>query len=253
IVQGRELPDGSYREPVSAIVANFEKTAPGRPALLRHHEVQTFFHEFGHVMHQTLTTARRPSFSGAAVSWDFAETPSQMVENFVWEPGIIARLSSHYKDPSRKLPPEMIEKLLKMRNYHSASDTLGQVALSALDLAYHSTGQPDLIKLFRKIERRYSGRTPHPSSTFPARFDHIMGGYAAAYYGYLWSRVFAQDIYSLFKADGILSSRVGARYRRTILANGSAIDENVLMRMFLGREPSEEAFLRWLGQEPPSS
>jgi len=247
IVIGRELPDGDYRAPVSAILTNFPKAESGKPALLRHGNVKTFFHEFGHVMHQTLTATKRWSFAGSSVAQDFVEAPSQMMENFVWQPEIIARLSAHHADKSRKLPRELLEKLLAVRNYHSASGTLGQAAMAAFDLAYHSFAPVDVLQVFRKIEKYFTGHEPYRASTFPVRFGHIMGGYAAGYYGYLWSRVYAQDIFSKFKEDGVISPRVGRRYRETILEKGSSKDENELLEDFLGREPSEESFLRWLG------
>ena len=250
LIQYRELSDGTFREPVSAVVANFTRPAPGQPALLRHGEVKTLFHELGHVMHQTLSTTKRWSFSGSSTAQDFVETPSQMMENFIWQPQVIQRLSGHYQDPSKTLPQALMDKLLAARNYHSASETLGQAAMAAMDLAYHSAVPKDILAVYRKVMESFTGESVDRASTFPLRFSHIIRGYAAGYYSYLWSRVFAQDVFSAFAAAGVMSPAVGARYRRAILERGSSVDEDILLRDFLGRDPDEKAFLRWLGIDP---
>ncbi|MFH2203039.1 MAG: M3 family metallopeptidase [Elusimicrobiota bacterium] len=250
LVGGRALEDGTYREPVTAVTADFEKGENGKPTLLRHGNVKTLFHELGHAMHMTLTTAQRRSFSGSGVAWDFVEAPSQMMENFIWQKQVLARVSGHYKDPSQPLPPEIVEKLLASRNYHSASGALGQAAMAAMDLAYYTAAPKDVLGVFRKMMKTFTGVEPNKASKFPARFGHILTGYAAGYYGYLWSRVSAQDIFSIFEAAGVMSPEVGRRYRNTILARGSSIDEEENLSDFLGRKPSEEAFLKWLGVAP---
>jgi len=250
LVSGRELPDGGYREPVSAVSASFHNPAPGRPALLYHHEVKTLFHELGHVMHQTLTAARHWRFASSAVARDFVEGPSQMMENFIWKPEVLKRLSGHYQDPTRKLPRALLDKLLATRSYHAAGAALSQAALAAMDLAFHSAAPKDVLKVYRRVRKFFTGEEPDHASRFPARFRHGMRGYSAGYYGYLWSRVFAQDIFSEFEAGGLISAEVGSRYRSIILENGGSVDADELLRRFLGREPDERAFLRWLGVEP---
>ncbi len=143
----------------------------------------------------------------------------------------------------------MLKSLLASRNYHSASSSLGQAAMAAMDMAYYTLAPVDVLGMFRKIMKEFTGRVVHPSSKFPARCAHILGGYAAGYYGYLWSRVTGQDIYSVFEAatDGPLSATVGARYREVFLKKGAILDENQSMEDFLQRESNEAAFLKWLG------
>jgi thimet oligopeptidase len=250
LIRGRALPDGSYRKPVSAMVGNFTKAAAGRPSLLLHSEVETFFHEFGHLMHQTLTQARYADFSGTSVARDFVEAPSQLMENFVWQPTVLDKISGHWQDPNQKLPAALLAKMLKAKNYNSATSTLGQIALAALDLAYHTAaGDINIMGILRRTWAKLGllGQ-PIAGTHFPASFGHLMG-YAAGYYGYLWSRVYAQDIFSRFEQEGIDLPAVGRSYRREILETGSSRDESQSLRAFLGREPDEAAFLRYLGQK----
>ena len=252
IVQGRELPDGGYREPVSAMVSNFSKPSSDKPALLTHEEVETFFHEFGHLMHQTLTTARYPAYSGTNVATDFVEAPSQMMENFVWRPEVLEKLSGHYLDPSRKLPKELLEKMLATKNFLSATQTLRQIAYATLDLAFHTLPVPvDTTAVLDRVFRETGTNAPTPGTHWQAGFGHLLGGYGAGYYGYLWSLVYAQDIFSRFEKEGLLSPEVGMDYRRKILERGSSVEEARSLREFLGREPNDEAFLRSLGLPPP--
>ncbi|MCX5794115.1 MAG: Zn-dependent oligopeptidase [Elusimicrobia bacterium] len=247
LLQGRELPDGSYRQPVSAMVGNFTKATPNQPSLLLHSEVETFFHEFGHLMHQTLTQARYTDFSGSRVARDFVEAPSQMLENFVWQPSVLAQLSGHWQNPSQKLPQALLDKMIAAKNFNHAKAELGQVALATLDLVYNlMTGPVDPMAVMEAIWKDLGLPAPVPGTHFPASFGHLMG-YAAGYYGYLWSRVYAQDIFSRFEKEGIDNPAVGRSYRKEILQTGSSRDEAESLKAFLGREPDEEAFLRYLG------
>jgi Zn-dependent oligopeptidase len=246
IVKGRRMADGSYREPVSALVGNFTRPSGGKPSLLRPGEVKTMFHELGHIMHQLLTTAPHWSQSGSATARDFVEGPSQMMENFVWRPDTLVRLSGRWDDPSAKLSRETAERIIADKFFSPASDALGQALMAAFDLAVHSTGHADAMTVYRRIGKVFLGHAPSSKVNFPARFGHIMGGYAAGYYGYLWSRVFAQDVFSAFEAAGVWSPETGRRWREAVLERGSSRDEEDSLRDFQGRELSEEAFLRWL-------
>ena len=231
------------------MVGNFTKATPNQPSLLLHSEVETFFHEFGHLMHQTLTQARYTDFSGSSVARDFVEAPSQMLENFVWQPAILQKLSGHWQDPSRKLPPELLAKMLAAKNFNRAKAELGQVALSMLDMVYNLEPVEPMAAMER-IWKELGLPAPVPGTHFPATFGHLMG-YAAGYYGYLWSRVYAQDIFSRFEKEGIDNPAVGMSYRKEILQTGSSRDEAESLKAFLGREPDEEAFLRYLGLPAP--
>ena len=251
VIPGRELPDGTYQPPVSAMVANFTKPTPGKPALLLHDEVETFFHEFGHLMHQVLTTARYTSYSGTSVALDFVEAPSQMLENFVWTPEVLTKVSGHYRDPSRKLPKEMLDKMLAARNFNTALMHLKQVAYATLDYIYHTVPAPvDTTKLMQAVYAMVGVGMPTPGTHFQASFGHLMGGYEAGYVSYLWSKVYAQAIWGRFDKEGVLNPRTGMDYRRSILEKGSTRPEMASMVEFLGGEPTMDAFLKSLGLSP---
>lgn len=248
LVTGRLRTDGTYQKPVSAIVANLDKPSPDRPSLLNHDEVETLFHEFGHIMHQTLTKAKYGRFSGSNVARDFVEAPSQMLENWVWDADVLQSLSGYYKDHSKKLPKELLDKMLAAKNADVGLFNLRQLVFGTVDMAYHGANPPkDTTKLYARVQRDV-GLIPMSEGTHPeASFGHLMGGYDAGYYGYLWSKVYAQDMFSVFKAQGIMNPAVGRRYRTEILERGSSRDEMDSLKAFLGREPNETAFLESIG------
>jgi Zn-dependent oligopeptidase len=248
LVTGRLRTDGVYQLPVSAIVANLNKATADKPALLNHDEVETLFHEFGHIMHQTLTKAKYGRFSGSNVARDFVEAPSQMLENWVWDADVLSSLSGHYKDHSKKLPKELLDKMLAAKNADIGLINLRQLLFGTVDMAYHGAHPPsDTTRTYARYAREVS-LIPMSEGTHPeASFGHLMGGYDAGYYGYLWSKVYAQDMFSVFKAQGVMSSLVGRRYREEILEKGSSRDEMDSLKAFLGREPNETAFLESIG------
>lgn len=247
LIQARALPDGRYQKPVSAMEANFNKPAPGKPSLLTHDEVETFFHEFGHIMHQTLTKAHHARFSGTSVARDFVEAPSQMLENWVWDPAVLSQLSGHYRDRSRKLPKDLLERMIAAKNVNSGLYHLRQVLFGAVDQLYHTDPPADTTKAYGYLMKEVS-LIPMSEGTHPeASFGHLMG-YDAGYYGYLWSKVYAQDMFSRFEeAGGPLDAAVGRLYRKEILEAGSSRDEMDSLKAFLGRAPREDAFLRSIG------
>ncbi len=247
LVGGRLLPDGTYQRPLAAMVANFEKPTPEKPSLLRHSEVKTYFHEFGHIMHQTLTTAKYRQFSGTSVARDFVEAPSQMLENWVWRPDILARLSGHYRDRTKKLPKELLDRMILAKNVDSGVFYLRQAFFATVDLTYHLEPPADTTKTFGRLMEEVMLVPMTPGTHPEASFGHIMGGYDAGYYGYLWSEVFAQDMFSRFEKAGPLDPKTGASYRREILEPGSSREESDSLRAFLGREPSDEPFLKSIG------
>ncbi len=247
LVQGRRLPDGSYQRPVSAVVANFNKPTPQAPSLLTHREVETYFHEFGHVMHQVLTTAKYERFSGTSVARDFVEAASQMLENWVWQEAVLQRLSGHYTDGSRKLPAELLEKMLAAKNVDIGLKELRQAFFARVDMEYHLRPPEDPNAVWAEFMEKISLIPMSPGTHPEAGFGHLMGGYDAGYYGYLWSKVYAQDMFSLFEKEGILNPELGRRYRTLILEPGGSIEESVSLRRFLGREPNDEAFFKSIG------
>jgi thimet oligopeptidase len=244
LVSGRRLADGSYQQPVSAIVANFTKPTASEPSLLRHSEVETLFHEFGHIVHQTLTRAERLRFAGTRVQRDFVEAPSQMLEHWVWDPSVLAGFTRHV-DTGEPLPAGLLDAMLAAKRLDSGVLTARQLFFSELDLAYHGGGVPDTTAV--AVELSPITGFPMPADTFfQAGFGHLFG-YDAGYYGYLWSRVFADDMWTRFEAAGALDEATGRAYRELILEPGGGEDGDMLVRRFLGREPNADAFLRELG------
>lgn len=247
IRRGRLRSDGSYQRPVSAIVANFTRPTRDRPSLLRHQEVVTLFHEFGHILHQCLTRARFLRFSGTATERDFVEAPSQMLEHWCWDASVLRSFTRHY-ETGEALPAETIEAMTGAKTLNSGVMTTRQLFFATLDFTYHSPGfGGDTTETVRQL---------HPITGFPyiegthfqSGFGHLFG-YDAGYYGYLWSHVFGDDMFTRFESAGLLDRATGAEYRERILEPGGSIDGDDMVRGFLGREPNNEAFLRGLGLE----
>ena len=252
MITGRALTDGRYQKPVSSMVANFNKSTKDRPSLLTHDEVETFFHEFGHIMHQTLTKAKYGRFAGSATARDFVEAPSQMLENWVWDGEVLQSLSGHYLDHSKKLPNELLGKMLAAKNVNSGLVNLRQLLFGSVDQLYHGAPPADTTAAYARLASDIA-MIPTSAGTHPeASFGHLMG-YDAGYYGYLWSKVYAEDMFSRFKAEGVLSPVLGRRYRTEILERGSSRDEMDSLKAFLGREPNEDAFLESIGLKPGKS
>jgi thimet oligopeptidase len=244
LVKGRRLTDGAYQRPVSAMVANFTKPTETEPSLLRHSEVETLFHEFGHIVHQTLTRAEQHRFSGSSVQRDFVEAPSQMLEHWCWLPEILAGFARHV-DSGAPLPADLLDAMLAAKRLNAGVTTARQLFFAELDMAYHGGGVPDTAALVEQLHP-ITGFAAPQDTCFQAGFGHLFG-YDAGYYGYLWSQVFADDMFTRFAEEGPLNPELGRSYRRTILEPGDAEDGDVLVRRFLGREPNTDAFFRELG------
>ena len=245
--RGRRLADGSYQHPASAIVANFTKPTPDQPSLLRHSEVVTLWHEFGHILHQTLTRAQRSRFSGTATERDFVEAPSQMLEHWCWEPAVLRSFARHYQT-GEPLPEDLMASMIAAKNASSGITTLRQLLFATLDLAYHSPGFDGDTTATLATLHDVSGFPFTEGTHFQSGFGHLFG-YDAGYYGYMWSHVFGDDMYTKFEEAGPLNPEAGAFYRKTILERGGSVDGDELVREFLGRETNNGAFLRGLGLE----
>jgi thimet oligopeptidase len=242
-VEGAE----GYRRPVAAVAANFTKPTAGSPSLLLHTEAVTLFHEFGHVLHNTLTEVALPRFSGTQTERDFVEAPSQIMENWMWEPEVLRRFARHH-ETGVPIPDDLVERMVAARDQNVALRTLRQVFYGHYDLALHGgEGPADADEAYDDLVY-LTLFPPHPDTHFGAWFGHMMDdGYVAGYYGYLWSNVYGDDMFSRFEEDGVLNPDVGMRYRRTVLARGGTVDGSELLHDFLGREPSSDAFLRKIG------
>ena len=255
LVPGRRLLDGSYRRPVSAIVANFTKPTADRPSLLLHDEVVTLFHEFGHILHQTLTKAETARFSGTSTERDFVEAPSQIMEHWCWRPEVLTRFARHH-ETGEPIPTELVDQLVAARDLNVGVANLRQVQFGVLDMGFHgprraedgttADGGRDLDAILRRAEA--VALFDHVDGTFmPASFGHLLSGYDAGYYGYLWSKVYGDDMFSRFAADGVTNPAVGRAYRTAILEKGGSVPATQMLQDFLGRAPSNEAFLADLG------
>ncbi|MBI4056918.1 MAG: Zn-dependent oligopeptidase, partial [Elusimicrobia bacterium] len=247
IVKAHILPDSHYQKPVSAIVANFNKPTADKPSLLTHDEVETLFHEFGHIMHQVLTKAKYGRFSGTSVAQDFVEAPSQMLENWVWDPVVLRKLSGHYQDKSKKLPEELLKKMIEAKNMDSGIKYLRQIFFATLDMRYHTASNLDTTEVYSQLMEQVSLIPMSPGTHPQASFDHLMGGYDSGYYGYLWSEVYSADMFSKFERGGIMNPDLGRKYRELILEPGRSQDEAAQLKKFLGREPNEKAFIKSIG------
>lgn len=243
-------PDGTIQLPLAALVCNLTKPVGSKPALLQHDDVITFFHEFGHGLHNLLTQTTMGRFSGTSVERDFVEAPSQMMENWVWEPEVLNLFARHYKT-GKPIPASLIAGMRAARTLGSGMDTQGQIYLGELDQAYHTApgGKVDTTKVAQAIYAKTTIFKVQPGNLFQAAFGHLVG-YNGAYYGYLWSLVYAQDMFQRFKQLGLLSPSTGAYYRSKVLAKGGSEDAMEMLKDYLGRAPNMDAFYRHLGLKP---
>lgn len=249
LVEGEEKQDGTYQIPFVAIVANLNKPSGDTPSLLKHSEVETLFHEFGHVLHNALTKAKYSAFSGTSVSWDFVEAPSQMLERWAWDPQVLKKISRHYKT-GEALPDDLIKRMIAAKNFGAGGMYLRQDFFAQYDMTLHTADTtPDTTKLYFELTKKIRG-LPLTKGTIPqASFGHIMGGYDAGYYGYLWSEVIAEDFFGEFKKNGIFNPETGLKFRREILEKGGTLDEEKMVENFLGRPADNKPFLKSIGLE----
>ncbi len=246
LISGRAK-NGSYVIPVTVIIANKNPPTNGKPALLTHSEVVDMFHEFGHAMHNSLSTVPYMSLSGTNVAWDYVETLSQTLQNWPWEPSIITKLSGHYLNSSQKMPDSMRDKIIATRSLDLGLTYAQRLAQSSIDMDYHSASPPaDVNAAYNAKAENFTGMAPTPGNSFPATFGHLMGGYDGGYYSYMWSEVYALDVFSQFQNEGLENQPTGLRFKNTMLSQGDMKDGDALLRDFLGREPNSEAFFRML-------
>ena len=249
-----QLPDGQYQIPSVVIAANFSPAANGVPALLGHGEVETLFHEFGHVLQMSLATSKYASLTGDNVAWDYIETHSQLLENWAWQPQVLKKISSHYKT-GQQIPVELINSMVQARHAGEATAFLRQNFLGQFDLEAHAKNRRvNTTKLYAKMMRDITG-IEMTKGTYPqASFGHIMSltdPYDVGYYVYAWSLVIAQDIFSQFEEQGLFNKELGAKLRTYIYTPGTVYDENEMVEKFLGRPYNNRAFLKSLGVKTP--
>ena len=242
------LVNGSYVPPVSAIVANFEKPAPGTPVYMTQDDLVTLFHEFGHVTHFTLSRAPYASLSAFDTPLDFVETPSQMFQDWAYSPMVLEEISAIHPGTAGPIPPALAARVVASAQEDPGIYWGRVIAQSLTDMEYHTADGPvDVDEVYNRVYSDVMGMSSPPGSHFPATFDHIMSGYDAGYYSYLWSKVYAEDIYSEFAKGGLRNATTGARYRTDVLAPGAMQDPREMIRNFLGRNPGPDAFYARLG------
>jgi Zn-dependent oligopeptidase len=251
IIGGKLLPDGKYQRPTVTLLCNFPPATADKPSLLSHSEVETLFHEFGHVLHTITTRAKYGRFAGTHVPTDFVEAPSQMLQNWVWDKNVLDSFAADYRDSSKKIPDETIQKMKDAKLATAGVFYRRQFAFASLDLALHgphpenapydcvAISNPILEKVFLPID---------PSTTFVSYFGHL-NGYDAGYYGYAWADAIAADMATVFESapEGYFDQQAGMRLRNEIYAMGDSRDVNESIEKFLGRKQSVQPFLKKIG------
>ena len=237
---------GQNIRPHVSVVMNFTKPTEQKPALLTLGEVETFLHEFGHSLHGMLANSRFESLSGTNVWWDFVEMPSQFMENYAVEKDFLRTFATHY-ETGEPLPDELIERIVKSRNFNVASACLRQVSFGLLDMAYYTQTKEfteDIIPFEKKAWAKAIITEQLPNTCMTVQFSHIMaGGYAAGYYSYKWAEVLDADAFSMFKKNGIFDPKTAQSLRDNILSRGGTEHPMTLYKRFRGQEPTIDALL----------
>ena len=246
----QRIEDGVEYRPFISIVCNFTKPTADAPALITHDELVTFLHEFGHALHGILAQGRYPSLTGTGVSRDFVELPSQIMENWAFEPEYLQSFAKHYQT-GEPIPSDLIEKIVAAKNYLAGYGQVRQLHFGYLDMAWHTlTSLPEegTVQFEQKTLAPYAVMPSVDGAAFSTSFSHIFsGGYSAGYYSYKWAEVLEADAFSLFKEKGIFNKEVADSFRKNILEKGGAEDEAVIYRNFRGHDPQPEALMKKLG------
>ena len=248
--RGQSIKNGVERRPFISIVCNFTKPTADTPSLITHDEFTTFLHEFGHALHGIFAEGRYGSIAGTSVSRDFVELPSQIMENWAFEPEYLNSFAKHYQT-GEPIPAELIEKVVAAKNYLAGYAQVRQLHFGYLDMAWHTLKEVPSMSVLdfeTKTLAPYAVMPAVEGTAFSTSFSHIFsGGYSAGYYSYKWAEVLEADAFSLFKEKGIFNTEVSNSFRENILSKGSVEDADVLYRNFRGHDPQPEALMKKLG------
>lgn len=255
LATGGPSQDGEFRPHIGIIAGNLTPPKGDLPSLLTHREVETVFHEFGHLLHHLTSRVPIAPMAGINVAWDFVELPSQIMENWAWEEEALPLFSGHYQT-GEPLPARIYARLARARRFQGGWMMMRQLSFGFTDLKLHMDFDPDsdedVIQYALEAGARYAPDERFRRNSNLASFTHLFaGGYASAYYSYLWSEVLEADAFGRFRDEGILNREVGRAYMDAILTRGDSEDPDVLFRRFMGRSADLEALLeRNLGPKP---
>lgn len=242
--------DGANERPHVSIVCNFTKPTETKPSLLTFNEVTTLFHEFGHALHGMLANTTYPSLSGTSVYWDFVELPSQVMENWCYEPEALALFAHHY-ETNEIIPQEYVDKIKESANFLEGMATLRQLSFGILDMDFHGANPSGItnVKEFEKKSMENTALYPDVAENcMSVSFSHIFqGGYSSGYYSYKWAEVLDADAFAYFQEKGIFNKEVADKFKNNVLSQGGTDQPMTLYKKFRGQEPKPEALLKRAG------
>ena len=242
--------NGVEERPFISIVTNFTKPTENAPSLLTHSEFVTLLHEFGHSLHGILAEGRYPSQTGTSVPRDFVELPSQIMENWAYEPEYLDTFAKDYRT-GEVIPDSLVTKIVVSKNYLAGYSQAGQLRYGIMDMAWHtlkSVPEESTVDFEKKTVAPINVIPAAEGTAFSPTFSHIFaGGYSAGYYSYKWAEVLEADAFSLFKEKGIFNKEVAESFRKNILSKGGSEDAAVLYKRFRGHNPEPEALMEKLG------
>jgi len=250
VYKSQEKSDNKDERPHISIVCNFTKPTKNTPSLLTFNEVTTLFHEFGHALHGMLANTTYPSLSGTSVYWDFVELPSQVLENWCYEPEALQLFAKHYEN-GKIIPQELIDKIKKASNFHEGMATLRQISFGMLDMSYHAVDPSSISSIKNHEEKAFEATKLYPEvkeNCMSTSFSHIFqGGYSSGYYSYKWAEVLDADAFEFFKEKGIFNAEVAKKFKENILSLGGTEEPMTLYKRFRGKEPQPDALLKRAG------